>query len=122
MVIEGHEVSLTGGGRAAEEPLYKNLGTLTSDGQARLRAALATLGRASLDPVYGCPDCADGGAAYLELARGGIVERIQMEYSDPPDVLAELYSISASLIDALESCTSSRLVDVARDCAAYEGT
>lgn len=120
LAIEGDDLRLSGRGYMDETPLYANRGTLTSDGRAQLRTALAALDGAALEPVYGCPDCADGGAAYLELALDGTAERVAMEFGDPPPVLADLYGISASLMSALETCSSSPLVKVANDCVAYQ--
>lgn len=119
LVIAGDELTVTGGDREAAAPLYVNRGTLTAEGRARLDAALAALDGVVLDPVYGCPDCADGGAAYLDIARGGSVERVSMEFDSPPEVLAELYATSMSLVGALETCQSSELVEVATDCVAF---
>ena len=120
MTIVGSDLVLTGRSRVGEQPLYTNGGKLTSDGSARLETALADLEGVSPDPVYGCPDCADGGAAYLELSRDGATERIEMEFGNPPDALADLYAISASLIAGLETCQSNELLDVATDCVAYQ--
>lgn len=34
---------------------------------------------ASLDTIYGCPDCADQGAEYIEVTRGTITKRIMFD-------------------------------------------
>lgn len=34
----------------------------------------------SLDPVIGCPDCADGGAEWIELTLNGRTKRVTFEY------------------------------------------
>ena len=119
--MDGDDLVLTGRSRADDPPLYQNHGSLTPAGRARLGAALSELDDASLDPVYGCPDCADGGAAYLELSRDGVSERVGMELGNPPDVLAGLYGVSASLIGALETCRSNELVEVVGECTVYQG-
>jgi hypothetical protein len=119
LVIEGDDVSLTGRDRAAGPALYSNRGTLTPNGRARIDAALAALGSTSLDSVYGCPDCADGGAAYLDIVRHEVVERVTMEFEDPPDVLAELYAVAMSLSDSLQSCIANEIVEPADDCLPY---
>ncbi len=120
LAIEGNDLILTGGDREGQNPLYINRGALTPAGRARLETALAALSGVSLDPVYGCPDCADGGASYVELGRDGPTERIEMEFGAPPDELAELYRISASLIGDLEACRSNEYVSAAADCVAYQ--
>lgn len=119
--IDGDELVVTGRGRADEPPLYVNRGSLTDEGRARLDDAMAGLSEASLEPVYGCPDCADGGAAWLEFVSGGESQRVEMEYGDPPDALADVYGIAMALIDAVEACESDPLVVVAGDCTAHEG-
>lgn len=118
--IDADEVVLTGRGRAGDEPLYVNRGTLTEEGRARLEEVLTALDGAALEDVYGCPDCADGGAAYLDIVRGGEVQRVTMEFGAPPPELAELYAVAMSLIDALESCTAGPLVEVGEACTPHE--
>jgi hypothetical protein len=121
LAIDGSELTLTGSGREAEEPLFVHRGTLTALAQERIAAALEGLDGIVLEPVYGCPDCADGGAAYLLLAQDGVTSRHEMEYADPPAELAELHALAMGLISALETCESGDLVDVAADCEAWEG-
>jgi hypothetical protein len=120
VAIEGDDVIVTGRDRDSEEPLYVHRGTLTAEGRARLDAAAASLAGVALDPVYGCPDCADGGAAWVEIFREDVIERVEMEFGSPPEVLSELHAASLALIEALETCTSNELVDVADDCVAFE--
>ena len=120
LAIEEDALTLEGRGRADDKPLYVNHGSLTASGQAQLDAALAELAGVPLEPVYGCPDCADGGAAHLELAREGSVERVEMEFGGPPPELADLYELSASLMAALETCTPNELADVAETCRQYQ--
>jgi hypothetical protein len=120
LAIEGDDLILTGRDRPDEDPIFVNRGTLTPEGRALLDAAIAELEGVALEPVYGCPDCADGGAFYIELHRDDVVERVAMEFGSPPDVLAEAYAFSASVIGALEACQSSELVEVAEDCVPVE--
>ena len=120
LVIDGDRLVLTGAGHRPEEALFENEGALTPEGRARIDDALDALGDTPLEPVYGCPDCADGGAAYLSIVRDGVASRHEMEFGDPPAELAELDAIAKSLIDALQQCASSDLADVADDCVPYE--
>ncbi len=121
LVIDGEELVLTARDREATEPLYENRGLLTPDARSRIGAALEQLSGVMLDPVYGCPDCADGGAAYLALEREGGNFRHDMEFGRPPQVLAELHGLATAMIDALETCISNELVAVADDCTPWEG-
>lgn len=120
LVVDGDRLVLSGTDRRDEAILFVNEGSLTPVGRERLDAALAAFGDAALEPVYGCPDCADGGAAYLSLARDGVASRSDMEFGEPPVELAELYEIAMSLIGSLESCEPSELTDVAEACAPVE--
>jgi hypothetical protein len=37
----------------------------------------------ALDEVYGCPDCADGGAEWIEIKKGnGEIKKVKFEYGD----------------------------------------
>lgn len=121
LAVDGDVLVLTGRSHMLEEPLFVNQGTLTAEAQRRIDAAVQKLDGVSLDPVYGCPDCADGGAAYLTLAQEGATVRHEMEFGRPPEVLAELNELAIAMIDALETCGSSELVDVADECEPWQG-
>ena len=110
---------LTGLGREQDMPLFANEGELTAEGLSQLGAATAALDGTTLESVYGCPDCADGGAAYIQLERDGTEFRHEMEFGAPPEALAEVYDLAMAISDALETCTSNELVTVAQGCAPY---
>lgn len=44
-----------------------------------------------LEDVIGCPDCADGGATYIELTQNGETKRVTFETGNPPPALELLY-------------------------------
>lgn len=44
----------------------------------------------SLDPVIGCPDCADGGSEWIELEIDGRLKKVTFEYGSSPDGLKEV--------------------------------
>lgn len=121
LVVNGDGLVLTARDREQAEPLYENRGSLTEEGLDRIAAALTELEGAALEPVYGCPDCADGGAFYLELTGAGALTRHNMEFGQPPEVLAELHGLAMSVIEALETCTSDELVTVGDGCTPWEG-
>lgn len=116
LAIDGDKLVLGGRDRMAEEPLFVNVGTLTAEAQGRIAEALAALQGVTLEPVYGCPDCAAGGAAYVTLGRDGTTSSHELEFGNPPVELAELYELSMAMISALETCQSSDLVAVADGC------
>lgn len=45
-----------------------------------LEAAAARAAFEGLQEVYGCPDCADGGAEWVEVSWGGETRRVTFEY------------------------------------------
>ena len=120
LAVEGDRVVLSGGSNMTDTLLFVNEGSLTPEARSRIAAALQALGDAALEPGYGCPDCADGGAAYLTLLRDGATTRHQMEFGSPPAELAELYELSLSIIGALETCQADDLVIVGAECQPAE--
>lgn len=116
--IDGSALLLVGTDRTRNVTLFRNAGSLTAAGQEAIAHALEVLGHTPLQGVYGCPDCADGGAFYLVVQRDGVPTRSTMEFGTPPDELAELNDIASSAIDALISCTSNDLVQVDEGCQA----
>ncbi|MFC2080394.1 hypothetical protein ACFLRQ_02855 [Bacteroidota bacterium] len=59
----------------------------------------------ALDETIGCPDCADGGAEWLELGFENEVKRVTFEYMNEP---SELKDVIPSLRDAMESFNDCR--------------
>lgn len=52
----------------------------------------------NLDEVYGCPDCADGGAEWIEITFSpGQVARVTFEYSGTVDEIKELVEYARHL-------------------------
>lgn len=58
----------------------------------------------SLPALIGCPDCADGGAEYVEINSGGKVKRVTFEYGNPPKQLADLVAILKMQAQSFENC------------------
>jgi hypothetical protein len=121
LVFDAESLVLTGRGWIIDEPLYVHRGTLTTEGRDRISAAVARLSGAGLEDVYGCPDCADGGAFYVVLDRAGVVSRHDMDFGRPPDILTELHGLGIAFIDALETCQSDELVMVSDNCVPWQG-
>ncbi|WP_421775389.1 hypothetical protein [Gracilimonas sp.] len=44
----------------------------------------------ALPKVIGCPDCADGGAEWVEIRSPGFVKKVTFEYGQPPAQIKEL--------------------------------
>jgi hypothetical protein len=102
--------------RAGEETLLANAGSLTDSGRARLAELATALGATPLQDVYGCPDCADGGAAYLELQRPAGLSTTRYEYRQPPPSLQALDDFLAQVIEALQTCAATSAVQLDAGC------
>ena len=46
-----------------------------------------------LNNIYGCPDCADGGAEWIEVRHGIFYKRIVFEYMNEPEELTSLVNM-----------------------------
>ena len=57
----------------------------------------------ALEEVIGCPDCADGGGQWIEIARGNETYRVTYEYGNPPALLQPLANALAPLQDSLSA-------------------
>lgn len=44
----------------------------------------------SLDSVYGCPDCADGGAEWVRIKSGSKIHKVIFEYHKEPEALKSI--------------------------------
>jgi hypothetical protein len=95
-----------------------NTGVLSPATHAAIRAAALALNGVALDATYGCPDCADGGAAEVHLQRpnmGAPTSHIY-PFREAPDVLKDADAIVQALIDDLSTCQSSSRITVNRGC------
>lgn len=100
----------------APAPCTLHEGTLTPNGHASARLIAAALVGVALQPRYGCPDCADGGASALSLFRNGAASEHVYEFGNPPPVLANADVFVQGLITALRQCQSTPDIDVAPNC------
>ena len=90
--------------------------TLTRSGHRQARELALALEDISLNAVYGCPGCLDGGQASVILIRDGVSLESRYSYDQPPPELAEADEFVQSLINSLRTCDSSTWVIVAPDC------
>lgn len=63
---------------------------VTDDEWRRLADAVDAEAVQGLREVYGCPDCADGGAEFVELETTSLRKRVTFEYGAPPAELRPL--------------------------------
>lgn len=113
--VSGDGLSYRVTSRTGDEVFADNRGRLASSGAERLAALLSGLSE-TLQETYGCPDCADAGAAYVVVSREGESRRSDYEYPSPPAELAALDAFLKGLTDALGRCTSSGDVAVEGGC------
>lgn len=117
LAFDGTAVQLTITGHEPGGEVYlDNAGDLTGDGLQALQTALAALTGVALEETYGCPDCVDGGASHVTLARDGVTSTHTYEYGEPPEVLTELDALLEKLNDALETCTANEYIEIGDGC------
>ncbi|NCP83704.1 MAG: hypothetical protein GW809_01075 [Bacteroidetes bacterium] len=60
-----------------------------------------------LPPIIGCPDCADGGAEYIELIfLDGLKQRVTFEYMHEPNQLSELVELLRQKTADFKECSN----------------
>ena len=106
-----HEVELDGdkvrfkampgfGGPQPVERFYE--GELDQELWNDLLIALDTLAVRQLEDVIGCPDCADGGAEWLEIEDESGTKRVTFEYGKGPDEIKAIVDQLRSMRDELK--------------------
>ena len=93
-----------------------NTGTMTPDGQVAMKNAVKALDGVKLKELYGCPDCADGGASSVTLVRDGVISSHVYEYGAPPAALAAVDSFVTTLMEPLKTCADGIYALVDADC------
>lgn len=58
------------------------------------------------DAVIGCPDCADGGAEWLEVTAGKTKKRVTFEYRNAPEKFKSMIEKLNKLQSEMEDCKS----------------
>ena len=58
----------------------------------------------ALEETYGCPDCADGGAEWVEISFDTLVHRVVFEYQNEPEELTPVVSALRDLMVRFEDC------------------
>jgi hypothetical protein len=112
---EAGEVILTGRGHVGLDidlPPIESRGRLTRDGVDQLASALADVTVGEPEVVVGCPDCADGGAAWVVLVDGEVQSRVTYQFGGPPPELAALDALTMAVRGAFLDCASNEVVDI----------
>jgi len=89
-------------------------GTLSDAAASDWETLLAEVNSLTLDEVYGCPDCDDGGG--VSVLRENMTPT-DYPAGDPPDVLADFDAFLWPVRAALTDCVSSEEISVAEGCA-----
>ncbi len=95
------EVRISDGGGERER---RYTGTLTAAGLASV-AAFGSIDVGALDPVYGCPDCTDGGAGHATWLVGSDPFTVAFDYGRPPRALRAADRFINELIGTLWHCS-----------------
>lgn len=114
--LAGAELTYRVSDRTEEQVFVTNHGSLTSRGRGALESLANALPESLLD-TYGCPDCADAGAAYVVVERAtGTAHRSNYEYPNPPAELEALDGFLKAVMEALGSCVPTEDVSLEAGC------
>ena len=82
--IDGSQIKLTRQSWDPRQPAQVAEQAISEDAWRKLQATLNGVAMAEMDSVYGCPDCADGGAEWVEIETGDAKKRVTFEFSKAP--------------------------------------
>jgi hypothetical protein len=99
----------------AGQGIYEAGAELTEGAWDRAAMIASRLRGEQLEMVYGCPDCADGGAAWVQTQpRGDEARQHTYPFGAPAKPLAAADRFVQSLIDQLRSCQGADVVECSR--------
>ena len=108
--------------RGWEDEIYvQRDGFLTSYGAQTLAEANAALDLDLVEAVYGCPDCADGGAREILWDFGDVARVTTYEYGNPPPVLVPLVDVLLELEREISTCSFGTWFSEIPDCMPSPG-
>ena len=94
--IDSARATLTRSSRQSERPTLTHDRALSDSALRQLLQHVDVEVIRSLQDVYGCPDCADGGAEYVEIVAPTFTKRVQFEYgAGPPELQSLLRELRA---------------------------
>ena len=88
--IDSASITLTEDSHMAELPTRTRTLPLERSEWLSVQALVDTAALRRLEGVHGCPDCADGGAEWIEIEDGGQEVRVTFEYGAELDGIDEL--------------------------------
>jgi hypothetical protein len=93
-----------------------NLVSFNEAGLNQLALAQESFRSTTLEAIYGCPDCADGGATLVRIeSTTGLTEH-SYEYSDPPTPLTALDTLLLDVHLAMADCSGATYFTIGDDC------
>jgi len=98
------------------EVFADNSGQMTGNALGQAQDLAFALMGVELKEVYGCPDCADGGASYVSLLREGVESSHLYDWGGPPEPLVNADAFVYQLTEALSGCEETALVVPDGDC------
>ncbi len=79
--------------------------TLAGESWNILKTGIDTLQFFELSEIFGCPDCADGGAEYIEITTGsGRKHKVTYEYMNEPGALEDIVPELRKLYEKSNHC------------------
>ena len=55
-----------------------------------------------LDSIIGCPDCADGGAEWIEIKENGTIYKVIFEYGNEPEAVKPYIEMLRTYLDSFD--------------------
>lgn len=100
-----------------DETIFSDVSaSLTDLGASQAKQIALDLVDVSLKDVYGCPDCADGGATHATLVRKGTQSTHAYPFNGPPPELEAANEFVMAILQAFAKCQSNDLVTIPDDC------
>jgi hypothetical protein len=100
-------------------PDILNEGSLTAEALAQAGERAAQLEAARLEEIYGCPDCADGGGAWVLIWPDGDRQGSTYEFRSPPAELERADGFLSALLEALKSCKATQALTIEPGCTPH---
>jgi hypothetical protein len=87
---DAYEARLTRSGWASSVPIQTVALAMNREEWSAIVSSIDLIAFASLREIHGCPDCADGGAEWVELTTAGFSKRVTFEYGTELPEIARL--------------------------------
>lgn len=97
-------LSQYGWGESGETPEIKCSLPLESHKFIAIRDSVNVGNFFSMDETYGCPDCVDGGAEWVEISFDTLKHRVTFEYMNEPEELTPIVTALRELMLEFDDC------------------